>query len=311
MAPVSAGSVSEALAVVRAAKEAGRPFDLVLADVQMPAADGFTLAEAIASDRFLRGPRIVMLTSAGQPGDAARCRELGVAGYLTKPINRSELRDALVQALSLQPAQTSRPPLVTRHSLREARPSRRILLVEDNSVNQLVARRLLEKGGHTVTVANNGREALSILETASVDEFACVLMDVQMPELDGLDATRRIRESRPPEAQPRIVAMTANAMREDRDACFAAGMDDTRWPNARRKIGPPRLQAEAVSCGHSRSMDAGSKSTGPTAAVRKHRRSSRWAGRSSRRAPPLTRRGRSPALSRKHDSRGPHRLPRN
>ena len=227
MVPVLAGSVPEALAVVRAAKESGRPFDLVLADVQMPSADGFSLAEAIASDPALSGPRIVMLTSAGQPGDAARCRDLGVAGYLTKPINRSELRDALVQALSAQPAETSRPPLVTRHSLREARPSRRILLVEDNRVNQLVARRLLEKSGHAVTVANNGREALTILEAAHTHEFACVLMDVQMPEMDGFEATAiiRERERHAPGVRLPIIAMTAHTMKGDEERCLAAGMD--------------------------------------------------------------------------------------
>jgi signal transduction histidine kinase/DNA-binding response OmpR family regulator len=227
MAATSAASVSEALAAVRAAKESGRPFELVLADVQMPSADGFTMAEAIASDPFLSGPRIVMLTSAGQPGDAARCRELGVAGYLTKPINRSELRDALVQALSVEPAKASRPPLVTRHSLREARPSRHILLVEDNSVNQLVARRLLEKSGHTVTVANNGREALAILEAASFDGFACVLMDVQMPEMGGFEATAiiREREHQTPGVHLPIIAMTAHTMKGDAERCIEAGMD--------------------------------------------------------------------------------------
>ena len=167
-----------------------------------------------------------MLTSAGQPGDAARCRDLGVAGYLTKPINRSELRDALVQALSVQSAETSRP-LVTRHSLREARPSRRILLVEDNSVNQLVARRLLEKSGHAVTVANNGREALAILKAAHSDEFACVLMDVQMPEMDGFEATAIIREQErhAPGVHLPIIAMTAHTMKGDEARCLAAGMD--------------------------------------------------------------------------------------
>jgi signal transduction histidine kinase/CheY-like chemotaxis protein len=227
MVPVSSASVAEALAALRAAKESGRPFDLVLADVQMPSADGFTMAEAITSDPSINGPRIVMLTSAGQPGDAARCRELGVAGYLTKPINRSELREALVQALSVQPAETSRPPLVTRHSLREARPSRGILLVEDNSVNQLVARRLLEKSGHTVTVANNGREALAILEAASFDGFACVLMDVQMPEMDGFEATGiiRERERRTPGVHLPIIAMTAHTMKGDAERCLEAGMD--------------------------------------------------------------------------------------
>ena len=227
MTPVSTSSVAEALDAMRAAKESGHPFHLVLADVQMPLADGFTLAAAIGSDPFLSGPRIVMLTSAGQPGDAARCRELGVAGYLTKPINRSELRDAIVQALSVHPAERSRPPLVTRHSLREARPSRRILLVEDNTVNQLVARRMLEKTGHIVTVANNGREALAILEAASFDGFACVLMDVQMPDIDGFEATAiiRERERHTPGVHLPIIAMTAHTMKGDAQRCIAAGMD--------------------------------------------------------------------------------------
>jgi CheY-like chemotaxis protein len=224
MAPVSAASVPEALAAVRAAKESGQPFDIILADVQMPSTNGFTMAETIVSDPSIAGPRIVMLTSAGQPGDAARCRALGVAGYLTKPINRSELRDALVRALSVEPAET-RPPLVTRHSLREARASGRILLVEDNSVNQLVASRVLEKGGYTVTLANNGREALALLEATSFNGFACVLMDVQMPEMDGFEATSRIRQGGPSSAAP-IIALTASVSREDRDRCIEAGMND-------------------------------------------------------------------------------------
>ena len=136
----------------------------MLTDVQMPDADGFTLAEAIKKDPAIAGATIVMLTSAGQPGDAARCRELGIAAYLPKPIKRSELRGAILLALGATSAEQDRPALVTRHSLREARHTGRILLVEDNSVNQLVARRLLEKRGHTVVVANNGREALAILD---------------------------------------------------------------------------------------------------------------------------------------------------
>jgi signal transduction histidine kinase/DNA-binding response OmpR family regulator len=260
MAPTSTASVPEALAAVRAAKEAGRPFDLVLADVQMPSADGFTLAEAIVSDPAISGPRIVMLTSAGQPGDAARCRELGVAGYLTKPINRAELRDALVQALSLPSAETSRPPLVTRHSLREARQSGRILLVEDNSVNQLLARRLLEKSGHTVTVANNGREALTILEAASFDGFACVLMDVQMPEMDGFEATALIRERERhlPGVHLPIIAMTAHTMKGDAARCLAAGMDayvsKPVQPDALFDVIQPYVNAQGLST--SRPADA-------------------------------------------------------
>ena len=227
MVPTAAESVAEAIAALRSAKESGHPFDLVLADVQMPAADGFTLAEAIKSDPAISGPRTVMLTSAGQPGDAARCRELGVAAYLPKPINRSELRDALVQALNMPAAATAAVPLVTRHSLREARPSGRILLVEDNAVNQLVARRLLEKSGHTVEVANNGREALTILEAASFEGFACVLMDVQMPEMDGFECTAiiRERERKTPGVHLPIIAMTAHTMKGDAERCLAAGMD--------------------------------------------------------------------------------------
>ena len=230
MAPSAASSVSEALTALRTAKEAGHPIDVVLADVQMPIADGFALAAEMASDPSLAGPRIVMLTSAGKPGDAARCRQLGVFGYLTKPINRSEVRDALVQALSVEATQInpmSPPPLVTRHSLREARPSGRILVVEDNAVNQLVARRLLEKGGHAVTVANNGREALAALTAASFDGFACVLMDVQMPEMDGFEATAviRERERHTPGVHLPIIAMTAHTMKGDAERCLAAGMD--------------------------------------------------------------------------------------
>ena len=192
----------------------------------MPDADGFTLAEAIKKDPAIAGATVVMLTSAGQPGDAARCRELGVAAYLTKPIKRSELRGAILLALGGQPAERDRPALVTRHSLREARHTGRILLVEDNSVNQLVARRLLEKRGHTVVVANNGREALAILEDAAFVGFGCVLMDVQMPEMDGFECTAIIRErEQVTGSHLPIIAMTAHAMKGDEARCLAAGMD--------------------------------------------------------------------------------------
>ena len=167
-----------------------------------------------------------MLTSAGQPGDAARCRELGVAAYLTKPIKRSELRSAILLALGGRSAERDRPALVTRHSLREARQTGRILLVEDNSVNQLVARRLLEKRGHTVVVANNGREALAILDDAASAGFGCVLMDVQMPEMDGFECTAIIRErEQATGVHLPIIAMTAHAMKGDEARCLAAGMD--------------------------------------------------------------------------------------
>ena len=217
---------AEALAALRAAQESGRSFRLVLADVQMPDADGFTLAEAIKNDPSIAGTTIVMLTSAGQPGDAARCRALGVAVYLSKPIKRSELRDAIVSALGLESAERDRPSLVTRHSLREARRPGRILLVEDNRVNQLVASRLLERRGHTVVIAGNGREALAILDDAALVGFDCVLMDVQMPEMDGFECTALIRErERTTGSRLPIVAMTAHAMKGDEGRCLAKGMD--------------------------------------------------------------------------------------
>jgi signal transduction histidine kinase/DNA-binding response OmpR family regulator len=226
MVPTLTASAPEALAALRAAEQSRTPFPLVLTDFQMPVTDGFTLAEAIKKDPAIAGAAIVMLTSAGQPGDAARCRELGVAAYLTKPIKRSELRAAILLALGRPTAERERPALVTRHSLREARQKGRILLVEDNGVNQLVARRLLEKRGHTVVVANNGREALAILEEEAFEGFGCVLMDVQMPEMDGLECTAIIRD-REPVARFRlpIIAMTADAMKGDDARCLAAGMD--------------------------------------------------------------------------------------
>jgi two-component system sensor histidine kinase/response regulator len=198
----------------------------VLTDSQMPHADGFTLAEAINDDPALAGTTVVMLTSAGQPGDAARCRELGVAAYLTKPVKPSDLRGAILVALGVHAAATDRPALVTRHSLREGRHTARILLVEDNTVNQLVARRLLEKRGHTVVVANNGREALAILDEAASDAFGVVLMDVQMPEMDGLECTALIRRKEQVTGlRLPIIAMTAHAMKGDEARCLAAGMD--------------------------------------------------------------------------------------
>jgi two-component system, sensor histidine kinase and response regulator len=225
MFPTPAASATEALAALREAREASRPFQLVLIDAHMPDVDGFTLAGAIKEDPAISGATVVMLTSAGQRGDGARCRELGVAAYLTKPVKRSELRDSLLLALR-QSRERDRSALVTRHTLREARQIRHILLVEDNSINQLVARRLLEKRGHSLVVANNGNEALAILEGAAFSGFDCVLMDVQMPEMDGFECTAFIREKeRVSGLHLMIIAMTAHAMKGDEARCLAAGMD--------------------------------------------------------------------------------------
>ena len=225
MIPTLASSMPQGVAALRAAQAAGKPFAIVLADVQMPDVDGFALAEAIKNEPAIAGAAIVMLTSAGRPGDAARCRELGVAAYLTKPIKGSELRDAVASALALKPDDKDRA-LITRHSIREARLAGRILLVEDNPVNQLMARRLLEKRGHTVVIANNGREALAILDEGAAVRFDCALMDVQMPEMGGFECTALIRErERQTGFHLPIIAMTAHAMTGDDARCLAAGMD--------------------------------------------------------------------------------------
>jgi two-component system, sensor histidine kinase and response regulator len=166
----------------------------------------------------------MMLTSAGQRGDAARCRQLGVAAYLTKPVGQSELFDALVQVLGRGALEAqSSEPLVTRHSLREGRKRLRILLAEDNVVNQKLAVRLLEKRESTVLVASNGREAVAALEKESFD---LVLMDLQMPGMDGFEATSAIREKETTSGTHiPIIAMTAHAMKGDRERCLAAGFD--------------------------------------------------------------------------------------
>jgi two-component system sensor histidine kinase/response regulator len=226
MLPTLAGTVRSALAALRAARDSGKPFPLVLSDVQMPDADSFALAEAIKLDPTLAGATVVMLTAAGQRGDAARCRELGIAAYLAKPIARLELRAAIQQALGGNPAAAEGAALVTRHSLRTARPCGRILLVEDNNINQLVARRLLERRGHVVVVTSNGREALALLDDSTAGGFGCVLMDVQMPDMDGFECTAiiRARERITGQHLP-IIAMTAHAMKDDKARCLAAGMD--------------------------------------------------------------------------------------
>jgi PAS domain S-box-containing protein len=212
----------EALDCLKQARKTARPYSLVIADARMPEMDGFTLAERAKRDTQLAGATIVMLTSAGQRGDAARCREIGISAYLTKPIADSELLDAVLQALG-RPASAGRDRLITRHSMREARSSLQILVVEDNLVNQRLAVRLIEKQGYSAVAANSGREALAALTRQNFD---LVLMDVQMPDMDGFEATRAIREREHDNGKHLpIVAMTAHAMQGDRERCLLAGMD--------------------------------------------------------------------------------------
>ncbi len=226
MKPALAEGGDRALELMRQARDRSEPFPLILTDAHMPGMDGFTLVEHIRQDPTLAGATIMMLTSGGQRGDAARCRELGVAAYLTKPIRQSELREAILTVLGAKSAAATDRSLLTRHTLRERRRNLRVLLVEDNAVNQRLAIRLLEKRGHSVAVAGNGREALDLLEKANFRGFHLVLMDVQMPEMDGLAATAAIRErEKSTGTHLPIIAMTARAMKGDRERCLAAGMD--------------------------------------------------------------------------------------
>ncbi|MGB2624292.1 MAG: response regulator [Candidatus Acidiferrum sp.] len=214
-----------ALRELSAAREAGEPYGLILTDMHMPDMDGFALVEEIRQRPELATATIMMLTSAGHRGDAARCQELGVAAYLLKPIRQSELREAIARVLGAR-EHDGAIPLITRFSLHDAREpdaSLRVLLAEDNLVNQRLVVRLLEKRGHQVVVAGTGLEALKALEK---EKFDLVLMDVQMPEMDGLEATAAIRKKEKSTGlhQP-VVALTAHAMKGDREKCLAGGMD--------------------------------------------------------------------------------------
>jgi PAS domain S-box-containing protein len=223
MRPTVVASAAEALATLHEAAAAGRPFGLILLDGHMPEMDGFTLAERIQASPQLARPTIMMLTSANQLGDAARCRELGLAAYLVKPVQQAELLEAIRAALRLSLAGQEKPSAVLATTEPYNGPSLKILLAEDNVVNQTLAVRLLGKLGHRVRVAANGREALAALEQ---EAFDLVLMDVQMPEMDGFEVTAAIRakEKRTGRHLP-IIAMKAHAMKGDRERCLAAGMD--------------------------------------------------------------------------------------
>jgi two-component system, sensor histidine kinase and response regulator len=210
------------LAALRIAKSQGHPFPLVLLDGQMPEMDGFMVAEMIRQNPSLGGATIMMLTSAGHVGDAARCRELGISAYLVKPIRQGELLNAICAVLGIAPQRTS-DRLITKHALREQHHRHRILLAEDNLVNQKLASRVLEKRGFDVTVVGDGRAALGALASGAFD---AILMDVQMPEMDGFETTVAIRhkEESTGEHIP-IIAMTAHALKGDQERCLVAGMD--------------------------------------------------------------------------------------
>jgi two-component system, sensor histidine kinase and response regulator len=222
MKPIAVEGGHAALQAIEVAEASGHPLPLVLLDGQMPEMDGFGVAEQIAKRPTSDATTIMMLTSAGHLGDAARCRDLGISAYLTKPVRSTELLEAICKALN-PPAAPQQSPLLTSHVLRQERNRCHILLAEDNAVNQTLAVRLLEKRGYRVSVANNGREALAALEKENVD---LILMDIQMPEMDGEEATIAIRQKeRSTGKHIPIIAMTAHALKGDEERYLATGMD--------------------------------------------------------------------------------------
>jgi signal transduction histidine kinase/DNA-binding response OmpR family regulator len=232
MKPTLCESGEEALTLLEYARSQGTPFPLVLLDSQMPGMSGFEVAEHLKEKPHLGYAMVIMLTSAGLRGEGARCRTLGIRAYLPKPARRADLLEAMKLILSTatpatgEKASSEPAGLVTVHTLRERRTRLHVLVAEDNAVNQTLARRLLEKRGHTVVIAENGRAALDAMER---DSFDLILMDVQMPVLGGLEAAACIRERERLAgggARIPIVALTANAMAGDRERCIESGMDE-------------------------------------------------------------------------------------
>ena len=220
LVPTEAADGKEALMKIRNAHESGKPYRLVLLDLQMPVMDGFEVAKRIKESPFRADMEIILLTSMGKKGDAARCKEMGISGYLLKPLKQSDLLDAIMMTLGHPLYEEA--PVITRYTIQESRRRFKILLAEDNLVNQKLAERMLEKRGHRVVVTSNGREAM---EALNKERFDLILMDIQMPEMDGLTATRKIRNSKSEIQNIPIIAMTAHAMKGDRERCLAAGMD--------------------------------------------------------------------------------------
>jgi PAS domain S-box-containing protein len=227
-----ANSSLRGLAMLREAASQGTPYDLAILDLIMPEMDGFDLAREIKADPLIASVQLVLLTSYGQRGDGAKARSVGIAAYLTKPVRQSQLFDCLVSVIrGLNAADKSNDssgrstPLITKHALKESAVMQNplILLAEDNIVNQKVAVRQLQKLGYRADYVANGREAVEALSRIPYD---VILMDCQMPEMDGYEATAEIRRREGTMKHTIVVAMTANALQGDREKCLAAGMDD-------------------------------------------------------------------------------------
>ncbi len=223
MRPTAVGGGRAALAEMKRAAAAGDPFPLVLLDAVMPDMDGFAVAQEIKRDPALAGATIMMLTSADRGGELARCRELGIAAYLRKPVKQSELLNAVLTAMGGLAADAETALARPGVPAPAARRGLRILVVEDNEFNQELAVNLLKKGGHVAVLAGDGKAALAAWES---QPFDLILMDVQMPDMDGFAVTQAIRaKERAAGAHVPIIALTAHAMKGDRERCLAAGMD--------------------------------------------------------------------------------------
>ncbi len=212
-----------ALETLRRGTAGGRPFEIAILDMQMPEMDGEELGRRIIEDETIETPKMVVMSSMGARGDAARLHELGFSAYLTKPVKQSQLYDCLARIRG-QTFVEEKTPLITKYSLKESRKaSISILVAEDNPVNQLVAVKILEKQGYRADVAANGLLAVKALEERPYD---IVFMDCQMPVLDGYEASKKIRKEGLGKPGLVIIAMTANALKGDREKCIQAGMDD-------------------------------------------------------------------------------------
>ena len=247
LVPDTVSSAKEALKSLARSQKKKVPYKLLLLDYNIPDMDGFSVAEEIKSRGWLEEIEVIMITSVGERGDARRCTELGIAAYLTKPVKQSTLLDTIMEALNRRLKKTGngekgdkkreKERLITRHTVKENKGKVKILLTEDNKVNQLLAKKLLVKQGHDVTVAENGKVALEALQK---NNFNLVFMDIQMPVMGGIEATQKIREREAGKQNPvdgedltmqtfsriPIIALTAHALKDDRDKCIEAGMDD-------------------------------------------------------------------------------------
>jgi CheY-like chemotaxis protein len=220
--PAEAADEKEALAKLEKAFEAGKPYKVLLLGSRLAGKDEFKVAAKVKESPYGANLKMILLTSVGRKPDAAKCAKFGVSGYLVKPVKQSDLLNAIMMALGHSIDETA--PLITQDSMQKAPRRLSILLAEDNPVNQKVAATMLKKRGHGVVIASNGKEALDALDTESVD---LILMDVQMPGMDGFEATRLIREREKANGgHIPIVAITAQALTGDRKRCLAAGMDD-------------------------------------------------------------------------------------